>query len=184
MNEENGSTYVLGICELFNDKIHGFISGQSSPSLYDHYFMRNDFDIEEFYQNTILIYNICKRFNLYYKNRIYFNPLIYYNNHPIRNYGKIIRSIDSYRYSYRYIKPEIIKRVILPFGGECVAIIKTVWLRLIQRTWKKIYSQRKEVLNKRKCLSSIRYREIRGVWPPHCSYYPTIKGMMCLYHKG
>jgi len=182
MNEENDlinrSSYVLGICELFNEKIHGFIEGNSSPSIYYHYFMRNDFDIQDFYQNILLINNICRRLNLYYKNRIYISQMIYYNNHPIRNYGTIIRSINSFQYSYRYIKPEIIQRVILPFGGECIAIIKTIWLRIIQRTWKKIYSQQKEVLNKRKCLSSIHYREIRGVWPPNCSYYPTIKGMM------
>ena len=173
MNDENDSSYVLGICELFNENIHGFISGNSSPSIYYHYFMRNDFGIQDFYQNITMIYHTCKRFNKYYKNNIYFNLHLCYN-HPIKNYQRMIQS----DHSYRYIKPEIIKRVILPFGGECVAIIKTVWLRLIQRTWKKIYSQQKEVLNKRKCLSSIRYREMRGVWPPNCSYYPTIKGMM------
>jgi hypothetical protein len=183
MNDENQlinqSNYVLGICELFNENIHGFIPGQSSPIIYYHYFMRNDLDIEDFYQNITLIKNICKRFNKNYKNNISVNVNICLN-HPIKNYQKIIQSMDY----YHYIKPEIIKKVILSFGNECVAIIKTFWLKLIQRTWKKIYSQQREVLNKRKCLSSIQYREIKGTWPSSCSYYPTLKGMMSFLYKN
>ena len=178
MTSENQSTYVLGICELFNEKIHGFIQDNSSPTIFYHYFMRNDIPLEDFYQNFHRIKNMCNRLNIYYKNFIYFNLNIYYPNHPIQNYGKIIRSMTSFQHSYRYIKPEIIQRIILPFGGESIAIKKTIWLRLIQRTWKKIYSQQKQVLNKRKTMNSIRYRETRGQWPSYCNYYPTIRGML------
>ena len=72
MNDENSwinrSSYVLGICELFNVNIHGFIEGNSSPSIYYHYFMRNDFYIQDFYQNITMIKNTCRQLNLYYKN--------------------------------------------------------------------------------------------------------------------
>jgi hypothetical protein len=173
ISEEYQSSYVLGICELFNKQIHGFIEDQSSPSIYYHYFMRNDFKIQTFYKRFTIIENSCQRLNNYYKNVVYYNHPIYYVDHSIQNYKKIIQGNI-----YEYIKPEIIERIILPIGGECIAIKKTIWLKLIQRTWKKVYSQQKDVMNKRKSLHSIRYREIHGLWPNHCLYYPTIKGML------
>ena len=44
-------------------------------------------------------------------------------------------------------------------------VIKTHWLRLIQRKWKNIYSTRQSIINSRKNPSSLRYRNINGKWP-------------------
>ena len=41
-------------------------------------------------------------------------------------------------------------------------IIKTHWIRLIQRVWKKIFSERCRILNSQKSLKSILNREING----------------------
>ena len=175
---KNQSIYVLGLCELFNTNIHGFIEGQSSPEIYYHYFMRNEIPIQEFYEDIHMVEETCQRLNYYYTNRICRMPY-YYLYHPIPNYRKIIRSNQSQSsYNYHYIKPEIIERIILPKGGECISIIKTFWLRIIQRTWKKVYLKQKEILNKRRSIQSIRYLEIYGKYPPDCSYYPTIYGML------
>jgi hypothetical protein len=55
--------------------------------------------------------------------------------HPyIRNYNKIINSLN-------YIKPEIMK-VILLSTGETVAILKTCWIRIFQRTWRRKFAKR------------------------------------------
>ena len=67
---KNQSIYVLGICELFNENIHGFIEGQSSPEMYDHYFMRNEISIQEFYEDIRMVEETCQRLNYYYTNRI------------------------------------------------------------------------------------------------------------------
>jgi len=50
---------------------------------------------------------------------------------------------------------------------ECVAtcIIKTHYIRLIQRKWKRLY---KEMMSRRISPSSIRYREIHGRWATNC----------------
>ena len=61
---------------------------------------------------------------------------------------------------------------------ERVAIIKTFWIKLIQRTWKNIFKKRKEIIIKRSQLTSLRHRELYGKWPKECIYYPSIKGMM------
>lgn len=44
-------------------------------------------------------------------------------------------------------------------------VIKTHWLRLVQRKWKNIYSHRQSIINSRKKPSSLRYRSISGKWP-------------------
>ena len=171
----NQSIYVLGICELFNANIHGFIEGQSSPEIDHHYFMRNDIQIQEFYHEFELVQDMCERLNYYYSSRISRTPY-YCLYHPIPNYRIIIRNNPEKK--YQYIKPEIIERIILPKGGECIAIIKTFWLRIVQRTWKKVYSKQREIWNQRRSIQSILNREIctRGV--KEYEYYPTLKGML------
>jgi len=63
-------------------------------------------------------------------------------------------------------------------SGECIAIKKTMWFRIIQRVWKKIMATRKDVIKKRTLLSSLIYRTIHGKWPKSCCYLPNIKGML------
>jgi hypothetical protein len=66
---------------------------------------------------------------------------------------------------------------------ECVAIIKTIWLKLIQRTWKKIYKIRKNIICMRKTPLSIFYREINGKWPSNCVNMPCLRGMISYLKK-
>ena len=47
---------------------------------------------------------------------------------------------------------------------ELVATIKTFWLRLIQRKWKRIYKQRKHIIRERMRFGSLRQREMTGKW--------------------
>ena len=167
------SIYVLGVCELFNENIHGFVEGQSSPEIYYHYFMRNEIQIQEFYEEIDEIEDMCERFNYYYSNRICRIPY-YYLHHPIPNYQIIVR--NNRQKNYEYIKPEIIERIILSKGGESIAIIKTFWLRIVQRTWKKVYSKQREIWNQRRSIGSILNREICRA--KEYEYYPTLRGML------
>lgn len=74
-------------------------------------------------------------------------------------------------------KLEIAECIYLP-SEHCISILKTIWLKLIQRTWKKIYKERKEIISIRRRPNSIKHREIYGRWPNNCSNYPTLKGML------
>lgn len=60
-------------------------------------------------------------------------------------------------------------------------IVKTHWLRIVQRTWKKVFQLRKTVLNKRMQLGSIRLFELSGKYPPDATYMPTLSGMLHKY---
>jgi hypothetical protein len=87
-----------------------------------------------------------------------------------RNYKQIITREN-------YIKPEITDCVYLN-TGHYVAILKTFWLRLIQRKWKNIIKERENIIKKRCTLNSLRHRELTGKWPKNCLYFPQLKGML------
>jgi hypothetical protein len=61
---------------------------------------------------------------------------------------------------------------------ECVAIIKTIWLKLIQRKWKNICAVRKNINSMRILPASIFYRETTGKWPLNCRCIPSLHGML------
>lgn len=57
-------------------------------------------------------------------------------------------------------------------------VLKTFWLKIIQRKWKNIYKKRMEVLNVRKRAQSIFHKETTGQWPVHANYFTGLKGML------
>jgi len=88
----------------------------------------------------------------------------------LRNYSNIIESP-------KYLNLEIGKLYYLK-GNECVCVLKTFWLRLVQRAWKKIYKMRQIILQYRRRPDSLFYKQFSGKWPENCSYIPSIKGML------
>jgi len=97
------------------------------------------------------------------------SPTFMNNCHSIiRNYHNIIKS-------FYYIQPHIVECVYLP-GGECVAILKTFWLKIVQRTWKRVYKQRMAML----CSVPImRLREISsGGFVYEKIHIPGLRGML------
>ena len=91
------------------------------------------------------------------------------NNHSIyRNYKNIISKQN-------YIKPEIAQCVYLE-NNECVAILKTYWLRLIQRTWKNIIKARKNIAIP--SINALKHREITGQLPNGTIHYRELRGML------
>jgi len=103
------------------------------------------------------------------------------NNHYLslmrfKNYD--YNNINNIRVNYpRTFRLEIAECLYLP-SYHCVSILKTHWLKLIQRTWKKIYRCMKQTILIRSHPNSLKYREINGRWPNNCSSYPTLRGML------
>lgn len=67
--------------------------------------------------------------------------------------------------SHSCIKMEIMQVHIDKDTGVYNVVLKTHWIRIVQRTWKRIYRQRQEMWRKRMTISSLRHREITGKWP-------------------
>lgn len=57
-------------------------------------------------------------------------------------------------------------------------VLKTFWIRLIQRTWKRIYQERCAVVKKRKSVVAQLYRQVHGKYPIGLNYLPSIHGML------
>jgi hypothetical protein len=54
-----------------------------------------------------------------------------------------------------------------PYPMTC-CVLKTFWIRILQRKWRKIFNERKHILQIRKRLDSLRFRELNGIWPKNC----------------
>ena len=200
---KNKSKYYIGICELHHELLHGF-DENSSPDVKGHYLLMEKFNnFHKYIVNDV--YNSRynegdqsesesesdsyadvvnsddeiengnpKLIDLYrHKYRILLKSHTFMNNseHPLlRNYFNIVKS-------FYYIQPHIVECVYLPEpGGECVAILKTFWLKIIQRTWKRIYKQRMAILCS---VPMLRLREIRsGGFVYEKIHIPGLRGML------
>jgi hypothetical protein len=72
---------------------------------------------------------------------------------------------------------EIMKLIVLEDGTFSV-LLKTVWLRLVQRRWKKIMQNRKDQLRKKCSLRALNTREMIGKFPLELRREMGIMGMM------
>ena len=170
------SKYYIGICELHHDLLHGFNENSSPQIKGHYLLMEkfgnfhkyivndndnkdddNDDDDEGHEElensdnsNSSIVdsddeveNDNPKLIDLYrYKYSILLkSPTFMNSNHSvIRNYHNIIKS-------FYYIQPHIVECVyLLNPGGECVAILKTFWLKIVQRTWKRVYKERMRLL--------------------------------------
>ena len=60
-------------------------------------------------------------------------------------------------------------------------VLKTHWIRLVQRHWKTVYRQRQQTLQKRTHLDNVRYNRLRGNYSPELRHIYGAKGMLRMY---
>lgn len=157
-DEDTTTRFSIVLCELYNDKIHGI---------------------------PPLVSNVKKHYMVIYRFKALNIPLINEISYEIKNeycymenyHHTIFKNYKHIISQPKYLKPEIAECIYLE-TDEFVAIIKTFWIKIIQRKWKNICKERQRVLKNRGCYSSILYRELRGRWPDNCLYYPSIRGML------
>ena len=178
--------FQIVLCELHNPQIHGF-DENSDPNIACHYLVHSrykytspyyilgendnyyDSDSSDDEEEDPNIFEIIPEFKRHLRRDIL--PYNRLTKHPfIRNYKAIISNEN-------YIKPEIAKCVYLS-GDECVAILKTFWLRIVQRAWRRVFQERKQIFARRMRIDSLSHREITGKWPTSCSQLPSIHGML------
>ena len=188
----NISKYNLVLCELWHKEFDGF-DENSDVNICGHYLVINKFDSnifdydssddnedntpltdEEFYDDEGLnnFDTLDDMVQLYRAKYVFINSSLpdYKKKHPlIRNFKNIIERED-------YIQPHIAECITLS-GDELVCIIKTFWIKIIQRKWKKIYKERKDALLKRRNINSLNHRNITGKWS-NDYYIPSLHGML------
>ena len=164
--DENSATkYNIVLCELYNSKLHG---------------KTNNNDVN----NNYLLINRIKKLDMNFINSLakalnkdYIERQQQIIPHKfIKNYENIITRPN-------YIKPEIGEIIHLPYG-HTVCIIKTLWIKLIQRAWRKVYNIRTQMFKMRCRVQSLKYREVTGRWPENCRYFPTLQGLLLTTRKS
>jgi hypothetical protein len=187
--QDMNNNWRLMLCELHNPVMHGK-NRTSDPNIETHYLVFNTYNpitkiSSDYYETDYYDVNRDdyddiddKDFSTIYEDMkylkdIYANPhnyvTSYYTVHPtIRNYRTIVSSA-------KYIKPEIGEYIILP-TQEAVAILKTFWLRIIQKKWKKVFQERKKRMQMLCEFSNLKVREMRD---KNClKNLPGLKGML------
>tara|TARA_Y100000389_G_scaffold187640_1_gene209287 strand:+ start:104 stop:577 length:474 start_codon:yes stop_codon:yes gene_type:complete len=150
--------YQLAICDLYHPLKYGYTTA-SSRNITGQFLVYTLLDVYEFFDERGIAES--HEDNLWYL-QCNFGEL----SHPF------IRNYSHYILSKKYNNTEIVETQELP-GGELVAVLKTFWISIIQRRWRRIFNERKHVLNIRTMPTSILYRETHGKWPPYCSRWPV-----------
>lgn len=55
-------------------------------------------------------------------------------------------------------------------------VLKTFWLKIVQRTWRKIFKQRQKIIQMRKSVNTQEYNRLNGKYPSHMKYLPEYSG--------
>lgn len=204
MQTSSNNKWYLMICELHNPVIHGK-TNTSDPNIETHYVVYNrynpvtkfplDYDDNDDNYNNNYNYNYnnidnsnIEDFSTMYEDisrlkSIYLNPSRYERsyspNHPtIRHYSSIVKKRN-------YIKPEIGLCIILP-TQEAVAILKTFWFRIISKKWKKVFQERKRIIQQRCNRYDLTIKQMRRTFPKSLinggtnglPVLPGLKGML------
>jgi len=177
------------LCELHHPNIHGKTI-TSYPSIETHYLVYDIYDpitksslqnpeIHEYDSDDSDGNSLSDMDNdIISLKRKYLILSRYFNNHSrpddkhptIRNYYNIISKSN-------YIKAEIGEYIILP-TQETVAILKTFWIKLIQKNWKKVFKQRQQMIQERCKIQNLKFRQTTGYWPKYCNKLPRLRGML------
>ena len=193
-NNAINKQHYLMLCELHYPRRHGKTE-DSAPNIETHYLVYDRFDSktgisyshldeyeeydtdydydtdseDEYNSNTFVKLNAeIKWLRQHYSTLC--NSL-YSENHPtIRNYHNIIKHPN-------YIKLEIGEYIILP-TQEAIAILKTFWLRIIQKKWKKVYQEQKNIIKKRCYLLNLSTKEVSINLTNLYKNLPGLKGML------
>ena len=147
-------TMIIGICELYNPNIHG---GSNTYMKYK-YMVNIEFEPEEFYNNEHIGYSDLMKY--IYNNETHSK---YINNLDYSDFKKIVTNP-------KYYNVNILEEQMLE-TGEMVCIVKTLYISLLQRKWRKKYKEYQHIISKRKNPKALIYRAVNGKWPKECAKY-------------
>jgi len=175
--------YNLALCEIHYTPIHGKTNA-SCPIIERHflliatfkphlYIMESESESESESDERHEIRFMKSIIQLYRRQYEYMTrrPVLLHDNPhtTIRNYESIISRKD-------YLKPEIVQCIVL-VTSETIVIKKTFWLKLIQRSWKKIFKLRL------KFLMSLQFIMDYQININYSKTIPGIRGMLYYLHK-
>lgn len=161
------SKFKLAVVELYTPYRHGFHTDKNNHHVYGHHIINYSIDVDEFYNELNNINDDLKYTNtmaVESLDRIKYEMSINTLEHPtIRNYENIIN--NPKQYEIQLIEPITVSTGDTEFDKYSAAIIKTHWIRLIQRKWREF---RKEKIKYISNLQNLQQRELTGNYPACC----------------
>jgi hypothetical protein len=158
LSDKMHNTYYIGKCYKFQENIEDTYSNE-------HIFLSISVSPTTFFRHSYL--DITNYLNVFGS----FNCFNYYNNIFNRN---------------RNQGTDIMKAIVIEDHNNYklyTVVLKTHWIRLIQRHWRKIYKQQSYIIRQRCKIQNMRYREIHGYYPKHINRLPLLNGMLNCYLK-
>lgn len=167
MTNCNPPKLQLALVELYNPYRHGFHMTKENNNVYGHHIINYSIDINEFYNDTKDIYSDLKfayENSIEFMNRIRSETDVRIVKHPtVRNYENIVK--NTKQYELQLIQPITISVGDKDSDKYSAAIIKTHWVRIIQRRWRNIREKR---IANMKNNDNLKYRETTGEFPREC----------------
>lgn len=135
------SKYCLAFVELYNQKLH---SMWNVKELEGKYICSYVVEPDEFYSNDYIV--LQNNFMIHY------NKISNLDNDFISNYKNIIRNCKYYNLNIIEIKEDSFDGSVHPYH---TAILKTHYISIIQRKWRKIYNKRQREIKHLKNLKNL-----------------------------
>ena len=164
--------YVLSISVPYDESLHGtynldnFNSNYDMESLKYGYLCMHSIPLHEFYNNEIFK-QWCEYSSAYTRYNTNQNPSSLHNNSYI-DPSTIVKYLKN-RTCIEIVKKNTIKLIDPTIDEDqryvTTSIIKTHYIKLIQRKWKRLY---KQMIMNRGNFIYLRHREIHGTWPSNC----------------
>jgi hypothetical protein len=157
-----------------------FLNEDLYDEMFDNITIDNDNFLDSDKEDKKYYLGICS----YYKERILMDSVILSKNFLkydikfIEYYLRINRSLPHSIFTSNNKYINIMKLDIDEENGYYNIIIKTYWIRIIQRTWKNVFKKRQEILMKRKNINNLKYRETRGKHSDGLNILPSLYGML------
>jgi hypothetical protein len=102
-------------------------------------------------------------------------------NYPIND---ILNYLKNYSIM-RIKKPKIhIMKLNILNNETYTVILKTFWIKIIQRHWKKTFNIRNLIIKKRMSYNARSHNELRGRYPFGLNIISTINGLLSVYKQG
>jgi hypothetical protein len=184
---ENEEEYMEN--EIIINGSYDTLSEDSDNDEISEYDVSDDEEIDEIYNEDLDYINKDKQDKKYYIGICDLTDegiILFINSVSTKIYFKhshdaILKYLIEYSISY-VANPKIhIMQLHIDPNGIYKVVIKTHWIRLIQRTWRNLLKERKRVIQIRTKVSSIMNYQIYGKHPYDAMYYPTLWGMLHIY---
>jgi hypothetical protein len=95
------------------------------------------------------------------------------------DYKSVMRYLTEYSVTRIYNPVTHIMKLDISNTGSYNVVLKTFWLKIIQRSWKRVYRNRQLFVLDCKNPNSLLYRQVNGKWR-NDKRYPGLRGMLAL----